>query len=126
MFKNIKEKITEYLSLKFEIIRLEVIERLVNVMGYTIFTMLVIFLAFSCIFFTGFGLAEWIGELLNKRYAGYFIMGGMLLLALVIAIWQSGFIIKFFANKFVTMLTSSTANDESDEVEEKSIKDSNK
>lgn len=118
MFKNIKNRITEYFNLKFEIIRLEIIERLVNVMGYMIFIMLAIFLGFSIILFIGLGLAEWIGDLLNKRYAGYFIMGGVLMISLLLIIWRSKPFISFFANKFVAMLTSSTSEKEAEKIAE--------
>lgn len=122
MFKNLKDRITEYFNLKYEIIRLELIERLVNVMGYMIFIMLAIFLGFSIILFTGIGLAEWIGDLLGRRYAGYFIMGGVLLVALLIIIWRSKPFISFFANKFVGMLTNSTAQKEAEEIAEEKRK----
>lgn len=125
MIKNIKERITEYFNLKFEIIRLELIERLVNVMGYLIFTVLAIFLSFSFLLFLGFGLAEWFGDMLNKPYYGYFIVGGIMLLGLLITIWKSGTIVKFFADKFVSLLTSSSAQKEAEAITAEKLKEKN-
>lgn len=109
MFGNIKNKVTEYLQLRFEIVRLEVIEKLVNVIAYIIFLVMSILVAFTVILFFSIGLAEWLCDVMNSRFAGYFIIGGVLLLCIVIVFLASKNIIRFFGNKFVRILTASTA-----------------
>lgn len=109
MFGNIKNKVTEYLQLRFEIVRLEVIEKLVNVVAYIIFLVMSILVAFTVILFFSIGLAEWLCDVMQSRFAGYFIIGGGLLLCIIIVFLASKSIIRFFANKFVRILTASTA-----------------
>jgi hypothetical protein len=112
VFGNIKDKITQYLQLRYEIIRLELIERLVNVMGYVIFIVMVLFFAFSFILFTGFGIAEWLSDIMNSRYGGYFATGGVMLIFTILVSWRSASIVKFFANKFIRLLTAVKDNDD--------------
>lgn len=109
MLKNpissLKEKITQYLQLRFELIRLEVIERLVNVMGYFAFIIIATFLVFLTIFFIFLGIAELFNQLFNSYALGYLCTAGIILLCSVIVFMSGKKIIRFFAGKMVRMLT---------------------
>ncbi len=120
MFGKLKDKISNYLQLRVELVRLELIERLVNVMGYVLFVMIVIFLVLTMVLFTGLGLAEWLSDVMKSRYGGYFATGGIVLLATIIVVLNSNKIIRFFANKFVALLTASKKlpQDEGDDDED--------
>ena len=111
MFKNpisaLKEKITQYIQLKFELIRLEVIERLVNVMGYFAFMMIAIFLFFSFGIFFFLGIAECLKALFNNTIYGYLATAGIILIICIITGLCSKKIIRFFAGKMTIMLTKS-------------------
>lgn len=102
---SLKDKITQYFQLKFELIRLEVIERLVNVMGYFAFIIIAIFLFFFLSFFVFLGIAELLATVFNSRALGYFTTAGIILILVAIIIMSSKRIIRFFAGRLVSLLT---------------------
>lgn len=102
---SIKEKIAQYIQLRFELIRLEVIERLVNVMGYFAFMIIAIFLVFLIIFFVFLALAASLNHLFNSEVLGYFCTAIIILLCSVFVFLSSKKIIRFFAGKMAWLLT---------------------
>lgn len=121
-FNSLKDKITHYLQLRFEVLRLEVIERIGNLMGYFAFIILSFFLFFTTVFFTGFGLAAWFSAMFDSQTAGYFTTAGIMLIAAIVVVMMSKKIIRFFGNKTVWLLTirkhSEEEDDEADKKEE--------
>jgi len=107
------------LQLRFEVIRLEVIERIGNLMGYFAFIILSFFLFFTAVFFIGFGLAAWFSSLFDSATAGYFTTAGIMLVAAIVVIMLSKKIIRFFGNKTVWLLTIKKRTDEEDEDKDK-------
>jgi hypothetical protein len=104
-FSLLKDKITQYIQLKFELIRLEVIERLVNVMGYFAFVIIAIFLFFFLGFFIFLGIAEVLGDAFSSPAMGYFATAGIILILVILIVMCSRFIIRLFAGRMVAMLT---------------------
>lgn len=102
---SLKDKVTQYIQLKFELIRLEVIERLVNVMGYFAFIIIAIFLFFFLGFFIFMGIAELLASVFDSRALGYFTTAGIILILVVMIIMSGKRIIRFFAGRMVAMLT---------------------
>lgn len=102
---SLKDKVTQYIQLKFELIRLEVIERLVNVMGYFAFIIIAIFLVFFLSIFVFLGIAELLAAVLDSRALGYFATAGIILILVVTIIMSGKRIIRFFAGRMVSMLT---------------------
>lgn len=102
---SLKDKVTQYIQLKFELIRLEVIERLVNVMGYFAFIIIAIFLFFFLGFFIFMGIAELLATVFDSRALGYFTTAGIILILVVMIIMSGKRIIRFFAGRMVAMLT---------------------
>jgi len=119
MFKNplnaLKEKVTQYIQLRFELIRLEIIERLVNVMGYFAFIMIAIFLFFSFGIFFFLGVAECMKVLLGSAVYGYLSTAGIILVICIIAGMCSKHIIRFFAGKMAILLTKTYHKQEDSE-----------
>jgi len=109
-FTSFKERIVEYFQLRFEIAKLELIEKVVNVLSYLLFTIVVLFLLFTTILFLGFGVAIWLSDIMQSNFAGYFATFGIILLLVVIVLWQSKSIINFFANKILIALSASVAS----------------
>lgn len=121
---SIKEKITQYIQLRFELIRLEVIERLVNVMGYFAFMIIAIFFFFLFIFFIFLGIAELLNEFFNSYALGYACTAGIILVCAIFVFMSSKKIIRFFAGKLVWLLTKKkdselTTQDAKEETEER-------
>jgi len=102
---SLKEKITQYIQLRFELARLEVIERLVNVMGYFAFMIIAIFLVFLIIFFVFLALAELFNQWFNSYALGYFCTAIVILICSVFVFMASKSIIRFFAGKLAWLLT---------------------
>lgn len=102
---SIKDKITQYIQLRFELIRLEVIERLVNVMGYFAFMIIAIFFFFLVILFLFMALAEMFNHLFNSYALGYFCTAVVILVCAVAVVLSAKKIIRFFAGRFVGLLT---------------------
>ena len=102
---SLKDKVTQYIQLKFELIRLEVIERLVNVMGYFAFIIIAIFLFFFLGFFIFLGIAELLASVFDSRALGYFTTAGIILILVVTIVMSGKRIIRFFAGRMVAMLT---------------------
>ncbi len=88
-------------------------------LGYLIFTIILLFLFFAIILFLGFGLAEFFSNVFENRTMGYFATGGIILLLTVIVVWQSKRIITFFANKVVGLVTKPSSTEEQDLEENK-------
>lgn len=120
---SLKEKITQYARLRYEYVRLELIERVVNVMGYFAYVIVAIFLFFTAGFFISLGLAEWLSTLFQSKAAGYFSVAGLILLCSVIVLWRSKYIVNYFASKMAMLLTrkkkpgKSLADDDDEEEE---------
>jgi len=102
---SLRDKITQYIRLRFELVRLEVIERLVNVMGYFAFIIIAIFLCFLSVFFVCLALGKWLGALFHNDGLGYFCVSLLVLLASVFVFLSSKKIIRFFAGKMAWLLT---------------------
>jgi hypothetical protein len=119
MLKNpislLKEKIAQYIHLRFELIRLEAIERLVNVMGYFAFIMIAIFLFFTFGIFVFLGVAECLKVLFGSAVYGYLATAGIILVICIVTAALSKKIIRFFAGKMAEMLTKSYHTEEDSE-----------
>ena len=115
---SLKEKVTQYIQLRFELLRLEVVERLVSVMGYFAFIIVAAFLLFSFGIFFFLGIAEWFNYLFNSRALGYFLTAVIILVISLITILCSKRIMRFFANKMLILLTKKKNVDSREEEEE--------
>jgi hypothetical protein len=104
MFRSFRESIARYLQLRITSVKLELIDRLSNAMGYFAFILIVAFLFFFSFLFFSFGLAAWLGELFHNRYAGLFCTGGIILVIAFITIALGKPIIQFFAGKLAAIL----------------------
>lgn len=104
-FNSLKEKIVQYISLRLEDFRLEVIERIVNLLGYFIFTIFLILFLFIILIFSSFGLAEWLSSLFDSHISGYFATAGIFVLLFILVALNARHFIRFFAGKMITILT---------------------
>lgn len=112
IFNSLRDKIVQYISLRIEDFRLEVIERIVNLLGYFIFTILAIFFFFIVLIFTSFGLAQWLSNIFNSQIGGYFATAGIFLVLTIIVVLNARIIIRFFAGKMVAILTKKNSKKE--------------
>lgn len=105
-FRSIKAKITQYVHLRYEELRLEVVERIVSVLGYFAFILIAIFLGFIGFIFLGIGLAEWLSIVFEHRAYGYFATAGIFILVVILLSLFKKAIALSFAGKLAAILLS--------------------
>lgn len=118
LLNNLRESITRYIQLRLAAIRMEVVDRISNVMGYFTFMLIVAFLFFFAFLYFSFGLAAWLGDLLNSRFAGMFCTGGLILLIAFITILLSKPIVRFFAGKLAVIMLRKRPKEEDEDDDE--------
>ena len=78
------ELITDYLKTQFEIIKLDIQEKLEEIL-VRIFKLVLVGAGFAItLFFLLLGGSEWINQVLESRFIGYFIMAGIIGLASIV------------------------------------------
>lgn len=112
IFNGIKDNIAQYIRLRFISAKLDLIERLSDVLGYFAFLLIVAFLFFFSFLYFSFGLATWLGTVFHNRNAGMFCTGGIILLVALTAIAFSKRIIRYFAGKLAVILLKKKKEEE--------------
>lgn len=109
----LKAYITRYISLRVQEVRLEALERMVNVMGYMVYASIAFVIVFAMFCFGALGLAEFLSAIFDSKTAGYLSIAGLMLVFLCIMFFFKKNIMRFLTGKFVWLLTQS--RDEDDE-----------
>jgi hypothetical protein len=107
-----KDKITEYIEVRVDLVKLSFIERTSHILGYLVFTFVILSLLLPILIFLGIGMSEVFTSLFDSRIAGYFMTVGVYLLFMLILVLSRRSIITGFANIFVAKLTESDDDDE--------------
>lgn len=111
MFDNIKNKVSQYIQIRFEELRLEIFERIVNIVGYILFIFVSLFFVFISFIFLGLSLATYLGNVMNSMALGYLSTFGVFLLGGIILFLSSKSVITFFSSKLIKLLTSKHKNE---------------
>ena len=99
------EKITEYVDVRLQLAKLSFVERTSHILGYIVFSFVVLSLLLPILIFLGIGLSEVFTTLFDSRIGGYFTTVGVYVLLMVLLIVMRKSIITRFANIFVEKLT---------------------
>lgn len=110
----LKAYITRYISLRIQEVRLEALERVVNVMGYLVYASIAFVIFFAMFCFSALGLAEFLSTLFDSKTAGYLSIAGLMLLFLCIMFFFKKNIMRFLAGKFIWLLTKPRDDDDDD------------
>ena len=86
VFQSLIDKLTEYLKLKGEQLKLEVMAQVAKVLAHVITFFLVAFVGLFFGFFIMITLAVFLNDVLDSEYLGYLIVSGALLLKLIIIV----------------------------------------
>ena len=70
---------TDFLETYYQYIGINVAQKSINLASGAINFVIVIFLCLLIVSFTGFGLAWWLGDVINSRAGGFFIVAGFYL-----------------------------------------------
>ncbi|MBS1584166.1 MAG: hypothetical protein JSS82_01265 [Bacteroidetes bacterium] len=112
-----KDKITEYVDVRFQLIKLSFIERTSHILGFLVYTFVALSLVLPILIFIGIGLSEVFTSLFDSRIAGYFCTVGVYVLLLLILIATRKSLINKFAGIFIAKLTE--IDEEKEDLEEK-------
>lgn len=103
---NWKEKITQYMEIRLNLLKLGFIERISSILGFLVFIFMGIFLSASVLFFIGMGVGAYFGELLHSTSGGFFITGSFFVLLLLIVFLLRTAIIHSFMSLFIRVMTA--------------------
>ncbi len=100
-----KDKITGYIDMRLQLIKLDIAGRVSNVLSYTIFIILCIVFLLPFLLFSGMGLAELMSDLVQSRAGGFAITSGIYLLIMLLLLVFRKRIINAFAGMFIGVMT---------------------
>ena len=78
------DKLTDYLKIRGDQLKVDVLARLAKVLAYAIVFVLIGFLGIFFLIFAGFTFSIYLNEVLESTYLGYLIVTGIIFLKLVI------------------------------------------
>jgi Fe2+ transport system protein B len=86
MIAGLIERIKEYVKLKIEQIKLELVGHVARLMSHLIVVMLLIIFGLFMVFFLSFAVGALLNELMESSYLGFLIMAGAYFLGFVILV----------------------------------------
>jgi hypothetical protein len=105
LFSKWKDKITQNVQLRIDLVKLELIERTSIILSYFIFTIICLLLALCILLFLGMGLGEFFSNLTGSNALGYTITAGIYILLFVILALARRPIVKMFLGFFINVMT---------------------
>lgn len=84
MLSGVINRLTEYVKLKAEQVKLEVMARMASVLSQVLVFSLMAFLGLFLIFFLSFALGSYLNELMSSQYLGHLIVAGAYFIVLLI------------------------------------------
>jgi len=106
------EKITEYISARFRLGKLGIIEKSSQISVSIIIGMIIGFFVLMAIFLFGFGLAEFISFKNGDIYSGFFWVGAIFIILLTLIFLFKKSLSRFIQNKLIHFLSKIMLDDE--------------
>ncbi|XZF16687.1 phage holin family protein [Chitinophagaceae bacterium MMS25-I14] len=110
-FNNWKDRIAQYVDVRFQLFKLEFIDRTSNVLSYVLYALGMLFLFIAILIFFGIGLGEWFSEMLGSRTGGYFATAGVYLVLMLIVVALRKKFISALSGIFIRILTEDKDDD---------------
>ena len=105
MIESLLQSATEYGKTSLEVAKLKTLDKTSDVASTIIPHAIVIFFLITFLLFINLGLALFLGEILNKAYYGFFIVGGFyLIVAIVIHFFMHKRLKMFYYNFIIKLL----------------------
>lgn len=82
--KTLIDKSKDYLETKFEVTRLKTIDKSADILSTVVVTVSMLFISFLLILFLSIAVALFLGKMLGAYHYGFFIMGGLYAIILLI------------------------------------------
>lgn len=105
MIDNFKNKISNYLNLRLEGAKLDLLERIVNILSLIVYIILAAFFVLICFIFLGFSLSHWLGQVFNSMALGYLGTFFVFLLLGILIIVFSKKTLRLIANQLIKSYT---------------------
>jgi hypothetical protein len=103
--KDLSGHVTDFIETYFELITVKIAQKSINFTASVINISILALFGFLVIFFLSLGLAWWLGTLLNNRAAGFFIVGGIYLLCIILFIlMKKNTVLPFLRNLLTRMI----------------------
>ena len=115
LFADIKKDLTAYITLKLEILKLDVYEKtsmFSSLLLYGLILLLVVFFAFLFLFVA---LGLYIGQILNSYGTGMILIAVLYIIVLAILLWQRKKIQNWLVNLFVKQIIQEDDNEREEE-----------
>ena len=84
MLSTLINKISEYIKVKGQQIKLEVISHMSKLLSHVLVVSFLVLLGLFLILFLSFGLSAYLNEVLESTFLGYFVTGGIYLFVLIV------------------------------------------
>ena len=107
-FETLVLSLITYVNAKVELLKLNAIGFATRLLSSLLKLLVVGSLISAVLLFLGMGLAFWVGDLFDKQYVGFFIVGGLFILItlFVILVWKAmvksaimRFVVQIFENE---------------------------
>ena len=100
--KDLVGHVTDLLESYSKLVIVNATQKAIDISSSIIFSVTLALLCFLVAFFIGLGLAWWLGNVINSRAGGFFIVGGIYLLSMIILMAMRKKTIFPFLRNFLT------------------------
>ncbi|MEO8582791.1 MAG: phage holin family protein [Flavitalea sp.] len=83
---ELTDSVSEYIKTYYKLSVLNVTDKATTIAALSVTTMVVAFLGFFVLLFSGIALGIWLGQLLNSLALGYLLVAGLYLLIIIVVI----------------------------------------
>lgn len=117
IFDNVKDRISRYIEVRLDLMKVSVIGRTASVVSYVLFALICLLFLFCIVLFIGLGLTNAFIDMGVSAVGAFFITTGIYILLLIFIILLRKPISRFFADSLVEVITADDDNGEDKEEE---------
>lgn len=118
-----KDKATQYIDVRVQLMKLKFIERASNVLGSLMLAFVLMMVSIAVLMFMGLGILECFSALFDSRIAGAFATAGVFILLMLIILGFRKGITTACANIFIRIMTEPGEDDDDDSEDRDSDKE---
>ncbi len=116
VFGEIKDRISRYIDVNVDLVKVNLIGRTAVLVSYLIFSLIALLIVFCIALFMGLGLTSALMETGMSTVAAYFVTMAIYLVLLIIVILLRKPISRFFADSLVEVLTTYEGDDDDNDL----------
>jgi len=113
IFSSIKDKIAQYLDVQVRLIKLNIIGRTANLLGFFMFSLICLLLLMCILLYSGMGLVEAFAALGASKLVSFAITIGIYILLLLVVVASRRRITRFMASAFIRAITEGDEDNDS-------------